>query len=83
MTNVFRIPQLRSKVLRVHSITYSSAIRACENGHQPQNVLHLVQEMQLRGLAPRITAYVTLLDLLYPSQMDPFGSRSRSGPASF
>ena len=38
-------------------ITYSAAISACEKGQTPQQALHLLQELQLRGLLPDVITY--------------------------
>ena len=38
-------------------ITYSAAISACERGQKPQQALHLLQELQLRGLLPDVITY--------------------------
>ena len=35
-------------------ITHSAAISACEKGQKPQQALHLLQELQLRGLLPDV-----------------------------
>merc|ERR1739848_408512 len=32
-------------------------ISACEKGHKPQQALHLLQELQLRGLLPNVITY--------------------------
>ena len=40
-----------------NAITYSVAISACEKGQKPQQVLHLLQEMQRRGLLPNVITY--------------------------
>ena len=37
--------------------TYTAGISACEKGQQPQQALHLLQEMQLRGLLPDVITY--------------------------
>ena len=42
---------------KVWRITYSAAISACEKGQKPQQALHLLQEMQLRGLLPNVITY--------------------------
>ena len=38
-------------------ITYNAAISACEKGQKPQQALHLLQELQLRGLLPDVITY--------------------------
>ena len=38
-------------------ITYSAAISACEKGQKPQQALHLLQELQFRGLLPDVITY--------------------------
>ena len=38
-------------------ITYNAAISACEKGQRPQEALHLLQELQLRGLLPNVITY--------------------------
>ena len=38
-------------------ITYGAAISACEKGQKPQQALHLLQEVQLRGLMPDVITY--------------------------
>ena len=38
-------------------ITYSAAVSACEKGQKPQQALHLLQELQLRGLLPNVITY--------------------------
>ena len=38
-------------------ITYNAAVSACEKGQQPQQALHLLQDMQLRGLVPNVITY--------------------------
>ena len=38
-------------------VTYSAAISACEKGQRPQQALHMLQELQLRGLLPDVITY--------------------------
>ena len=38
-------------------IIYNAGISACEKGHKPQQALHLLQELQLRGLLPNVITY--------------------------
>ena len=38
-------------------ITYNAAISACEKGQKPHQALHLLQELQLRGLLPNVIPY--------------------------
>ena len=47
-------PKLQFRGLLPNVITYSAAISACEKGHKPQQALHLLQELQLRGLLPDV-----------------------------
>ena len=45
------------RAFQPNAITYSVAISACEKGQTPQQVLHLLQEMQRRGLLPNVITY--------------------------
>ena len=38
-------------------IIYNAAISVCGKGQQPQQALHLLQELQLRGLLPNVITY--------------------------
>ena len=38
-------------------ITYNVAISSCEKGQKPKQALHLLQELQLRGLLPNVITY--------------------------
>ena len=35
-------------------VTYNALISACEKDQQPQQALHLLQELQFRGLLPNV-----------------------------
>ena len=38
-------------------ITYNAAIKACEKGQKPQQALHMLQELQPRGLLRTVITY--------------------------
>ena len=46
-----------SERLMPNVVTYSAAISACGKGQKPQQALHLLQELQLRGLLQDVVTY--------------------------
>ena len=48
------LDEMLSQRLLHNVITYNAAISACEKGQKPQQALHLLQELQLRGLLPNV-----------------------------
>ena len=45
------------QILMPNVIIYNAAISVCGKGQQPQQALHLLQELQLRGLLPNVITY--------------------------
>ena len=48
------LDEMLSQRLMPDGITYNAAISACEKGQKPQQALHLLQEILLRGLLPNV-----------------------------